>query len=109
MARLVVRQGDILLVDLDPTRGAEMSKRRPCVVVSPDELNRRVRTVVVAPLTGSVTGIPFRVPTSENGKPGELALDHLRSVAYERVVRRQGRVDPSTLVFVLTELRRMFS
>ena len=110
MARLIARRGDILLFDLEPTRGAEMRKQRPCIVVSPDELNERVRTLLVAPLTGSTgTGIPFRVPTLEKGKPGELALDHLRSVAHERVIRRQGRAKPATVDLALWHLRRMFA
>ena len=104
-----VRRGEVFLVDLDPTRGAEIQKMRPCVVVSPDELNAHLRTVIVAPLTTAGQPLPFRVPCRFSNKNGHIVTDQLRTVDRERLVRHLGRVSPQTLARLLAVLQEMFT
>lgn len=104
-----VHRGDIFLVNLDPTRGDEIQKTRPCVVVSPDELNAHLRTFIVAPLTTGSHPYPFRVPCRFEGKSGHIVVDQLRTVDRERLVRRLGKLSPSTLGHVLARLQEMFA
>lgn len=103
------RRGDVFLVALDPTRGSEIRKTRPCVVVSPDEINAHLRTVIVAPLTSAGHSFPFRVPSRFAGKGGEVVLDQLRTVDHERMVRHLGRITSTTLAHVLGALQEMFA
>lgn len=102
------RRGEVHLVALDPTRGREIRKTRPCVVVSPDEINAYLHTVVVAPLTSGGHAYPFRVPCRFAGKNGQVVLDQLRTVDRERLVRRLGRLSPNTFARVLGTLQEMF-
>lgn len=103
------RRGDVFLVSLDPTRGSEMKKTRPCIVVSPDELNLHLRTVIVAPLTSAEHAYPFRVPCKFEGKSGFVVLDQLRTIDRERLAKRLGRLSPSTFEKVLSLLQEMFA
>jgi len=103
------KRGEVFLVALDPTRGSEIRKTRPCVVVSPDELNAYLRTVIVAPLTTGGQKYPFRVPCRFAGKRGEVVVDQLRTVDRERLVRHLGRLAPPTLAQVLGTLQEMFT
>lgn len=105
---LVVR-GDVFLVDLRSTRGREIRKARPCVVVSPDQLNLHLRTHVVAPLTTGSFDYPFRVPCRFGGKAGHVVLDQVRTVDRERLVRRLGRLGAGTVGRSLAVLREMFA
>jgi len=105
----VVRRGDVFLVSLNPARGGEIQKTRPCVVVSPDELNAYLRTFIVAPLTTGGHPYPFRVPCRFEGRAGYVVIDQIRTVDRERLVRRLGKVSPSTLGRVLTILQEMFT
>jgi mRNA interferase MazF len=104
-----VRRGDVFLVNLDPTCGAEIRKTRPCVVVSPDELNAHLRTFIVAPLTTGSHSYPFRVSCRFSGRIGHVVLDQIRTVDQERLVRRLGRISLSTLGKALAILQEMFS
>ena len=104
-----VRRGDVFLVNLDPPCGAEIRKTRPCVVVSPDELNTHLRTFIVAPLTTGSHSYPFRLPCQFRGRTGHVVLDQLRTVDRERLVQRLGRLSSSTLGKALTILQEMFS
>ncbi len=104
-----VRRGEVILVNLNPTRGSEIQKTRPCVVVSPDELNEHLRTLVVAPLTSGGQAYPFRVPCRFGGRVGRVVLDQIRTVDRERLVRRLGQLSPSILGRVLTVLQEMFA
>lgn len=99
---------DVYLVELDPTRGAEMKKTRPAIIVSPDVLNRQLSTVVVVPLTTGRT-YPFRPATKVSGKPGVAALDQVRVVDKTRLGRRVGTLDPATAKVVLGGLVELFS
>ena len=105
----VVRRGDIFLVSLNPGRGSEIRKTRPCVVVSPDELNAYLRTFIVAPLTTGGHPYPFRVPCRFEGRAGYVVIDQIRPVDRERLVRRLGKLSPSTLGRVLAILQEMFT
>jgi len=103
-----MRRFEVWLVRLDPTEGAEMRKTRPCVVVSPDELNREIRTVLAAPLTSRGRPYPWRVECVFEGQPGQVALDHLRSMSEARFLRRLGELDTRVCEEVLRRLREMF-
>jgi mRNA interferase MazF len=103
------RRGEVFLIDLDPTRGAEIQKTRPAVVVSPDELNAHLRTVIVAPLTTGGHALPSRVPCRFANKSGQIVTDQLRAVDRERLVRPLGRLAPATLARVLAVLQEMFA
>lgn len=103
------RLDEVWLVSLDPTRGAEMQKTRPCVVVSPDEMNRHLRTVIVAPMTTREKRYPSRVALKFRGKPGEVALDQLRTVDRQRMVKKLGNISPSAAQGVSSILVEMFT
>ena len=109
MVAAAVKRGDVYLIDLSPTRGREIRKTRPCVVVSPNELNVHLRTYIVAPLTTGGHGYPFRVPCRFGGKAGHVILDQIRTVDLERMVRRRGQLTATTLKKVLGVLQQMFA
>lgn len=104
-----VTRGDVFLVTLNPTRGGEIRKTRPCVVVSPDELNRHLRTFIVAPLTGGGHAYPFRLPCRFRGKAGHVVLDQIRAVDQDRLVKKLGALSPFTLAQSLRALQEMFA
>ena len=104
-----VGRGDVFLVDLNPTRGSEIRKARPCLVVSPDELNVHLRTCIVAPLTTGGHPYPFRVSCRFQGKTGHVVLDQVRAIDRERLVRRLGRLAPAPLASALSVLQEMFA
>jgi mRNA interferase MazF len=104
-----VRRGDVFLVSLDPARDAEIQKTRPCVVVSPDELNSYLRTFIVAPLTTGGHPYPFRVSCRFEGRSGYVVIDQIRTVDRERLVRRLGKLSPSTVGRILVILQEMFT
>jgi len=104
-----VSRGDVFLVNLNPTRGAEIRKTRPCVVVSPDELNAHLRTFIVAPLTTGGHSYPFRMPCRFQGRSGHVVLDQVRTVDQERLVKRLGALSPLALAQALAVLRDMFA
>ncbi len=104
-----LRRGDIHLVSLDPSRGKEMRKKRPCVVVSPDEMNRHLGTVIVAPMTTRIRRYPTRVPVRFRRRDGEIALDQLRAVDPARLSPRLGQLDAPTRSRALAVLREMFA
>lgn len=103
------RRGDVYLIDLDPTRGSEIRKTRPCLVVSPDELNQHLRTVIVAPMTTGGQAYPWRIRCRFRDQAGFVATDQLRTIDSERLVRRLGRISPATLAAVLSILQETFS
>ena len=104
-----MRRGDVLLVKLDPTLGSEIKKTRPCVVVSPDELNEHLRTAIVAPMTTKGRSYPWRIQCSFQGKTGYVVLDQLRTIDQERAASRLGRLSPETLDQLLERLQEMFA
>ncbi len=104
-----VRRGEVYLIELSPTRGSEIRKTRPCVIVSPDELNANLETFIVAPLTTGSHPYPFRVACRFAGKDGHIVIDQLRTVDRERLVKRLGIVPTPTLARALGVLQEMFA
>jgi mRNA interferase MazF len=109
VAETEARRGEVFLIDLSPSRGGEIRKTRPCVVVSPDELNPYLRTFIVAPLTTGKHDYPFRVACRFGSKDSHVVLDQIRTVDRERMVRKLGRIAPNTLQRVLSVLQEMFA
>ena len=109
MTRAGRARGDVHLVRLDPTLGSEPQKTRPCLVVSPDELNEHFRTVIVAPMTSAGRAYPWRVACRFQRRSGFVALDQIRTVDAERLIRRLGRLTPQTIGMVLQRLQEMFA
>jgi len=105
----VVKRGEIWLVALDPTVGSEIKKSRPCVIVSPPELNEHLRTVIVAPMARKGFPAPFRVPVTHAAKKGLIVLDQIRTVDKIRLVKRVGTVNTKILSNVLTTLQEVFA
>jgi mRNA interferase MazF len=108
LARHAVARGEVHLVRLDPRAGSEIRKTRPCLVVSPDELNQHLRTAIVAPLTTRGRAYPWRIPCRFQNRAGHVALDQIRTVDTERLVRRVGQVSADTIKQVLRTLQEMF-
>ena len=106
---MVASRFDVFLITLDPTVGHEKQKTRPCVVISPDDLNQHLRTVIVAPMTSRGRGYPFRAACRFQGKSGEIVLDQIRTVDHSRLVKRLGRISAQTQTTVLQILERMFA
>jgi len=102
-------RGEVYLVQLDPTRGSEIRKTRPCLVVSPDELNHHLLTVIVAPMTTGGQAYPWRVQCRFQSRAGFVAIDQLRTVDTERLVRRLGRLSPNSVAAVMAVLQEMFA
>ena len=109
VARSALARGDVHLVGLDPTLGSEVKKTRPCLIVSPDELNQHLRTVIVAPMTTGGQAYPWRVACRFQSRSGFVALDQLRTVDSERLVKRLGRLSAATTAEVLETLQEMFA
>lgn len=106
---MVIERFSIFLVRLDPTTGAETARTRPCVVVSPEELNRAISTVIIAPMTTVRRGWPTRVEVHFQAKIGEIALDQIRTVDKSRLVKRLGKLDAGTANAVLDTLGELFA
>lgn len=104
-----MKRGDVWLVRLDPTVGTEIQKTRPCLIVSPDELNGTLRRVIIAPLTSRSHPAPFRVPTAFGSQSGLILLDQVRTVDRQRLVRRVGAIEPDALDAALAVLVSLFS
>ena len=105
---MVVQRFDVWLVTLDPTVGSEIRKTRPALVVSPDEMNAHIATVIIAPMTTKGRNYPTRVPCTFQGKSGEVVLDQLRTVDKARLVKRLGQLDAATSDAVLATLAELF-
>lgn len=105
----MVRRGEVWLAALDPARGSEIRKTRPCLVVSPPEMNAHLRTAIVAPLTRGSRPAPFRIPVRFSGKSGLILLDQIRTLDQERLVRRLGVIGSRTLTATLRTLQEVFA
>ncbi len=105
----LVHRGEVYLVALNPTRGREIQKTRPCVIVSPDDLNARLGTFIVAPLTTGSHPYPFRVACRFDGKDGHVVLDQVRTVDRERIGKRLGVLTATTQAKILAVLQAMFA
>ncbi len=106
---MVVKRFDVYLINLDPTIGSEIKKTRPCLVVSPDEMNRYINTVIVTPMTTKGRAYPTRVNCKFQGKQAQIVLDQIRTVDKTRLVKRLGKVDAQTQTKVSSVLGEMFA
>jgi mRNA interferase MazF len=106
---VVIQRFDVWLVALDPTVGREIQKTRPCLVVSPDEMNAHIDTVIIAPMTTKGCDYPTRVPCQFEGKSGQVVLDQLRTVDKTRLVKRLGQLDEAAAAVVLDVLSELFA
>ena len=109
VARSPAVRGDVHLVSLSQTTGSEIRKTRPCLVISPDELNRHLRTTIVAPMTTGGRAYPWRVPCRFQRRAGFVALDQIRTVDSGRLTKRLGRLGTETVAEVLQTLQEMFA
>ena len=105
---MVISRFDVFLISLDPTQGSEIRKTRPCLVISPDEMNGHIRTVIVAPMTTKGRPYPTRVPCTFKGKRGQIVLDQIRTVDKTRLVKRLGAISTATQTKVLSALQELF-
>jgi len=106
---MVVARFDVYLVNLDPTVGSEIRKARPCLVISPDEMNRFIATVIVAPMTTRGRDYPTRVGCTFKGKHGQVVLDQIRTIDKVRLIKKLGRIDKQTQAEVLSVITEMFA
>ncbi len=104
---VVGKRFEVYLINLDPTIGSEIKKTRPCLVVSPNEMNRHIATIIVAPMTTKGRSYPTRVTCEFQGKTGQVVLDQLRTVDKRRLVKKLGRIDQKTQQTVLAKLVEM--
>jgi mRNA interferase MazF len=105
----LVKRFDVVLVSLDPTMGSEIKKSRPCVVVSPDEMNQSLQAIIVAPMTSTQWNYPTRVGVLFDGKSGDIALDQIRTIDKKRILKTLGSIDSQTSVDVSKILVEMFT
>jgi mRNA interferase MazF len=106
---MVIKRFDVYLVAPDPTIGSEIQKTRPCVVVSPDEMNRSIATVILAPMTTRTRFYPSRVACDFEGKAGQIVLDQIRTVDKRRLIKHLGQITTTTQQDVLEVLSRLFA
>ena len=106
---MVVKRFDVCLVNLDPTVGSEIKKNRPCLVISPDEMNRNIRTVIIAPMTSVNKDYPTRVSCTFKKKQGQIVLDQIRTIDKIRLIKKLGTIDSKSQSDVISILLRMFA
>ena len=106
---VVVKRFDVYLVGLDPTVGSEIQKTRPCLVISPDEMNQHIRTVIIAPMTSTSKDYPTRVSCIFRKKRGHIVLDQIRTIDKARLIKRLGTIDSKAQLDVVSVLQRMFA
>ncbi|MDO5774523.1 type II toxin-antitoxin system PemK/MazF family toxin [Treponema succinifaciens] len=104
---MVINQYDVYLVNLDPTVGHEIKKTRPCLVISPDEMNNNISTVIIAPMTTKSHSYPTRIPVKFEGKNGWIVLDQIRTVDNIRLVKRLGQISKKEILAVKKILKEM--
>ena len=106
---MVASRFDIFLVNLDPTIGSEIKKTRPCLIISPDEMNRYINTVIVAPMTTKGKLYPSRVPIKFQGKSGKIVLDQIRTIDKARLIQKLGQINKTTQQKVQSTLNDIFA
>lgn len=106
---MVIDRFDVYLVNLDPTIGSEIKKTRPSVVISPNEMNHHINTVIIAPMTTKGKSYPTRIDCKFQGKQGQVVLDQIRTVDKRRLIKKIGRLDSKTQVKMMATLIEMFS
>lgn len=106
---MVINRFDVYLINLDPTIGSEIQKTRPCLIISPDEMNRHIRTVIVAPMTTAGKDYPTRIECNFKKKKGQIVLDQIRTIDKTRLIKKLGKIDPETQIEVISFLQRLFA
>ena len=109
VAKPPVQRFEVYLISLNPTKGSEIKKTRPCLIISPNEMNRHIRTVIVAPLTSTLRDYPTRITTTFQKKKGQLVLDQIRTVDKQRLLKRLGSIHSTAQKQVLHTLQEMFA
>src|SRR5690625_3363232 len=104
-----VERFNVYLISLDPTHGSEIKKTRPCLIISPDEMNRHIRTVIIAPMTSAIKNYPSRVTTSFQKKRGQIVLDQIRTVDKQRLIKKLGMISSSAQDKTLNTLQEIFA
>ncbi len=106
---MVVNRFDVYLINLDPTVGSEIQKTRPCLIISPDEMNRHIRTVIIAPMTTAGKDYPTRISCNFKKKKGQIVLDQIRTIDKTRLIKKLGSINPETQLEVISVLQRLFA
>jgi len=106
---MVVNRFDVYLTNLDHTVGSEIQKTRPCLIISPDEMNRHIRTVIVAPMTTAGKDYPTRISCKFKKKKGQIVLDQIRTIDKTRLAKKLGSINPETQLEVISVLQRLFA
>ena len=106
---MVVKRFDVYLVNLDPTVGSEIQKTRPCLVISPDEMNHNIRTVIIAPMTSSEKDYPTRISCTFRKKKGQIVLDQIRTIDKKRFIKKLGTIDSKAQLDTISILQRLFA
>jgi mRNA interferase MazF len=106
---MVVNRFDVFLINLDPTVGSEIQKTRPCLIISPDEMNRYIKTVIVAPMTSAGKDYPTRVTCKFKEKKGQIVLDQIRTIDKARLIKKLGSIDSNTQLAVISVLQKLFA
>jgi mRNA interferase MazF len=109
VAKNEIKRFDVHIVSLDPTEGSEIKKTRPCLIISPNEMNRHIRTVIVAPMTSTIKNYPSRVTTTFQKKRGQIVLDQIRTVDKQRLIKNLGTISSSAQDKTLDLLQEMFA
>jgi mRNA interferase MazF len=106
---MVVNRFDVCLINLDPTIGSEIKKIRPCLIISPDEMNHHIRTIIVAPMTTAGKDYPTRIRCTFKKKRGQIILDQIRTIDKTRIIKKLGAIDPKTQMEVISVLQQLFA
>jgi mRNA interferase MazF len=109
MAVVDIYRFDVFLVSLDPSQGSEIKKTRPCVVISPDEMNQHIKTLIVAPMTSKIKDYPTHIPITFKEREGRIILSQIRTIDQSRIIKKLGALNNKTASLVLETLREMFS
>ncbi|MEX0662410.1 MAG: type II toxin-antitoxin system PemK/MazF family toxin [Balneolaceae bacterium] len=104
-----VRRFEVHVISLDPTKGSEIRKTRPCLIISPDEMNKHIRTVIIAPMTSTIKNYPTRVTTTFQRKKGQIILDQIRTVDKSRLIKKLGSISSAAEEKVLNTVHEMFA
>jgi mRNA interferase MazF len=109
MEMVIIHRFDVFLISLNPTQGREIKKTRPCLIISPDEINNFLATVIIAPMTTKTREYPTRIPVNFAGKQGEIVLDQIRTVDKSRLIKKLGTISEFEAATVLNVLQRLFA
>ena len=107
--RKPVQRFEVHLISLDPTKGSEIQKTRPCLIISPNEMNKHIRTVIIAPMTSTIKNYPTRVTTTFQGKKGQIVLDQIRTVDKSRLIKNLGSISKTAEEKTLSVLQEIFA